>query len=246
VGDRGWTDEVFDEAISPTDESREKAERTEVKSIFRCSPDIVNLAFSVTSAGATLFTNFDDPLKMASSMFTADEERKSVPPQYISCGDDSAMVALAFARADQLAKELDVTRSEIALVAFTQDLFRLAEEFAATQNKAVELLKQRGDIDVVNLAKKSSRFILSTPEYIGGLEFQAVVLFGVDDGRVPPVKTSDSADSVNFLNYSSHNRLYVAITRARFRIEILGAKDRGPSALLKGALERGILMNATC
>jgi hypothetical protein len=40
LGDRGWTDELFDETLSP---GAGVSGRTEVLGIFRCSPDIVNL-----------------------------------------------------------------------------------------------------------------------------------------------------------------------------------------------------------
>jgi hypothetical protein len=239
VGDRGWTNELFDEAISPDNQSTHA--RTEVRSIFRCSPDIVDLAFSVTSAGATLFTNFDDPLKLASSLLTGEEERKCSGPVLITSSTDDQMVEDTFKRADQLAKEIQTSRSKIALIAFSDELFQKASQYSVVHNKPVELLKQRGDIEVINRAEKSGRFVLSTPEYIGGLEFDAVLLIGVDEGRVPPVKTLESTDSSNFLAYSSHNRLYVAITRAKYRVEILVAKERGPSALLRPALHDKIL-----
>lgn len=87
--------------------------------------------------------------------------------------------------------------------------------------------------------------MLSTPEYIGGLEFEGVVLIGVDEGRVPPSRTLDSPDSANFLNYAAHNRLYVAITRARYRVVILTVRERGPSPLLRGALDSGVLLSET-
>ncbi len=138
VGDRGWTDELFEETLSPDLESREKATRTEVHGIFRCSPDIINLAFSVTSAGATLFTNFDDPLKLASSMFTAEEERKCLPPRLVACTNDEDMVTQVFAHADQLTNQLEVSRSDVALVAFSDELFKKAQQFAEVHNKPVE------------------------------------------------------------------------------------------------------------
>ena len=131
----------------------------------------------------------------------------------------------------------------MALVAFTDALFRQAEAYASAHNKPTELLKQRGDTDAVRRAKQSGRFVLSTPEYIGGLEFEGVILIGVDDGRVPPSKTMDSVDSANYLSYVSHNRLYVAITRARYRVEVLIVNERGPSPLLQSAIASGVFEN---
>jgi UvrD/REP helicase N-terminal domain len=245
IGDRGWTDELFEEIISPDTKARQGVTRTVVRGIFRCSPEIINLAFSVTSAGATLFTNFDDPLKLATSMFTGEEERKSSPPRFVACTSDEEMIIEAFLRAEKLTEEMGVHRGDVALIAFTDELFKMAHEYAIEHTKPLELLKQRGDIELVQRAQKSGRFVLSTPEYVGGLEFDGAILIGVDDGRVPPTKTLDSPESTNFLNYAAHNRLYVSITRARYRIEILGVKDRGPSPLLSNALDSNILLRGS-
>ena len=159
----------------------------------------------------------------------------------VSCVTDDQMIEDAFKRAYRLAQEMESTRSSIALVTFSDELFSKATAYSELHNKPTELLKQRGDIEVIHRAERSGRFVLSTPEYIGGLEFDGVILIGVDDGRVPPTKTVESVDSTNFLAYSSHNRLYVAITRARYRIEILAVKERGLSSLLKPALHAEIL-----
>jgi len=241
IGDRGWTSELFDEALTPTPSAREKTDKTEVRSIFRCSPDIVNLAFSVTSSGATLFTNFDNPLNMARSVLTGEEERKCATPRLVTCPDDDHLIEQAYRSADQLASDMGTSRSKIAIIAFADDLLKQAIAFSVAHNKAVEVVKQRGDLEVVHRAERSGRFVLSTPEYVGGLEFDGVVLVGVDDGRVPPTKATFSQDSANYLNYASHNRLYVAITRARYRVEILAVAGRGPSPLLKIAQKQGIL-----
>jgi UvrD/REP helicase N-terminal domain len=236
LGDRGWNDQLFEETLSPDPESRQLAARTEIKSIFRCSPYIIDLAFSVTSSGATLFTNFEDPLKLAVSMFTPEEVRKCTVPRLRSYPNDAEMIVKAFTCADSLVKELDVARSNVVIVAFTDELFRQIQDYARAHNKPVELLKERGDIEAVRRAQQSGRFVLSTPDYIGGLEFDGAVLVGVDEGRVPPSREVESVDSANYLCYASHNRLYVAVTRARYRVEILITDERGPSRLLRAGI----------
>jgi hypothetical protein len=240
VGDRGWSDEVFDEVLSPAAEGG-GIKRTEVQKIFRCSPEIVDLAFSVTSSGATLFTNFEDPLRLASSIFTADEDRKSAHPCWLKCGDDDEMISEALRRADGMAEALDSSRCDVAVILFSDELLAKASSFAKIHNRPVEILKQRGDIEVIRRAQQTKRFVLSTPDFVGGLEFSGVVLVGVDDGRVPPSRTTESVESNNFLSYAAHNRLYVAITRAKYRIEVLVARERGPSPLLLSAIESGLL-----
>jgi superfamily I DNA/RNA helicase len=245
IGDRGWSDsEILEQTLASR--SSDRSSQTSIKEIFRSSPEIVNLAFSVTASGATLFTNFDNPLAFASSMLTHVEERKCSPPKYLSCGDDEEMVGFAFTRAEEMVRQMGGLRASVALVAFSDDLFLKAQEFSKQRNKPVEVLKERGDIEVVHRAEKSGRFVLSAPEYIGGLEFDGVVLLGVDEGRVPPSSQQNSVDSANFLSYASHNRLYVTLTRARYRVEIIGAKERGPSPLLSAAIAQKLLQVDAC
>lgn len=241
LGDRGWTDFSFDAAFDPSG-TLGQSDPTRIRSVFRCSPDIVDLAFSVTSSGATLFTNFHNPLTASVSAFTAEEERKSRKPAYLDFASDEAMLEGAFERADALAREMGVLKADVAVIVFGDDLFARSQEFSKANRKLIEVVKSRGDLEAVTRAKNSGRFVLSAPEFVGGLEFAGVVLVGVDGGRVPPNGSGiEFEPSQNFLNYAAHQRLYVAITRARFRVEILGNKARGISDILRSSVAAGLL-----
>lgn len=244
LADKGWAECKISDALLATAPRSQEEKETTFSSIFRCSPEIVNLAFSVTSSGATLFTNFHDPLEAASSAFTEAEERKCQPPRYVMFPTDEAMITGAFEAAEKFATEMQSTRGDVAIVVFGNELFALVERFTRSANKPVELLKHRGDMDVVRRARASGRFVVSTPDFVGGLEFDAVVLVGVDKGRVPPKISSDSTDSENFVSYATHQRLYVAITRARYRVALLGVKARGVSDLLANASVHGLVLQS--
>lgn len=241
LGDRGWTDLSFESAFDPTG-GIGQSDPARIRSIFRCSTEIVDLAFSVTSSGATLFTNFHNPLTASVSAFTAEEERKATKPVYLSYPSDEVMLEACMGRADLLAREMEVHKADVAIIVFGDDLFARAQEFAKAGNRQVEVVKSRGDLEAVNRAKRSGRFVLTAPEFVGGLEFAGVVLVGVDGGRVPPTGSGLKFEpSQNFLNYAAHQRLYVAITRARFRVEILGNSARGPSDILRSGMAAGLL-----
>jgi superfamily I DNA/RNA helicase len=240
VGDHGWEDESFDVAFG-TPEGAQFVEPTQVQKIFRCSPEIVDLAFSVTSCGATLFTNFHDPMRLASSAFTSEEERKCAPPCLLKCGDDDQMIEEAFRRADAMADGLQSSRCDVAVIVFSDELLAKATNYARAHNKPVEILKRRGDTELIRKAQQTKRLILSAPDFVGGLEFAGVVLVGIDEGRVPPIRTAQSVDSSNFASYAAHNRLYIAITRAKYRVEVLIAKERDPSSLLLNAIQNRLL-----
>ncbi|WP_080418114.1 UvrD-helicase domain-containing protein [Burkholderia ubonensis] len=240
LGDRGWTDESFELAFDP-DSSIGEVAPTQVKSIFRCSPDIVNLAFSVTSSGATLFTNFHNPLVAAVSAFTQEEERKCKVPVLLQYSSDETMYAGAFSRAEAIAKEMGAAKADVVVIAFGDEVFGELQKRAREANKPVEVVKSRGDVEAVNRARVSGRYVLTAPEFVGGLEFGGAVLVGIDNGRVPPRGAQSYEDSQNFLSYASHQRVYVALTRAQFRVEILGTKPRGISPLLNSAIASKLL-----
>ena len=71
------------------------------------------------------------------------------------------------------------------------------------------------------------------PAIKDNVEFDAVVIVGVDKGRVPQVTSSESRI---YQNYEWHNRMYVAITRAKYAVVILGNKSRTASSLLQNAI----------
>lgn len=240
IGDRGWVNDIDVSVLVPAGQELQ-TNRTDLRSIFRSSPDIVNLAFTITSSGASLFTNFEDPLLKAHSNMSFAEEKKAETPSYRDYATDEAMIEGAFSVADEMRSSMATSRGEIAIIAFTEELFSALQREANMRGRPVETLKQRNDEELAKRAKVTSRFVLSLPDYVGGLEFDGVVLVGVDEGRVPPTLISQRSESKAYMTYSAHNRLYVAVSRARYRVVIMGTKERGASTLLKPAFTSDVL-----
>lgn len=188
-----------------------------------------------------LFTNFDNPMEAAASGFTELEERLCSEPIYYNVANEQALIETAFERADALQKELSCRRSDILIVSLSNQVVAELVEYAKARNKPALLLTKRGDAAAVGTARESAQWILGHADFVGGLEFQGVIVVGVDGGRVPPTTDKDNFSSKSFLSYVSHNRLYVAVSRARYRVEFLGEKARGPSRLLATAVESGLL-----
>lgn len=240
IGDRGWVNDIDISVLIPGSKNLQ-TNRTDLRSIFRSSPDIVNLAFTITASGASLFTNFEDPLLRAHSNMSFEEETKAEKPSYRYYATDEAMIDGAFTVADEMRSRMATSRGEIAIIAFTEDLFAGLQREAAACGRPVEVLKQRNDNELAKRAKTTGRFVISLPDYVGGLEFDGVVLVGVDEGRVPPTNANQRSESKAYMSFSAHNRLYVAISRARYRVVILGTKERGASSVLGSAFASHVL-----
>lgn len=81
---------------------------------------------------------------------------------------------------------------------------------------------------------------ISDPYNVNGLEFKCVILFGVDEGRLPQ-NTGVSDISANYIKYIAFNQLYLASSRAKYRLILIGNSLHGVSSCLQYALESGKL-----
>jgi len=231
IGERGIMDDTMYEILKI---EKLKDESHKFGTVFRSSPYIIDLAFNILSSGATLFTNFENPLNYSISNFTEEDEQKSTKPRYHFFENDEEMIKNTFIEAEQYVKTYNASKSKVLIIASTDMLFSQLERYAQENRKPCEIIKSRGDSFAIRSASTSNKFVIGGIDYVGGLEFDAVIIIGVDNGRIPPSKELDR-DSYHFLNYAWHNRLYVAITRAKYSLLLLGDKNRGMSTLLESA-----------
>jgi hypothetical protein len=232
-GERGITTRMVKEILAgtPCDETE-----TTTKVVFRCAPEIVKLAEAITSAGATLFTTFENPLVDVFSILLATDEADAKSPIYWECTNDFEMCRYCARRASDLCKELKCRESDIVVIAMTDGLLPLMRDALQSENKRYVEILRRGDLVTVQKGQQEGAVFLSHPDYVGGLEFKAVLIAGVDEGRVPPTEWAVREESRHFLEFKACNRLYVAISRARLRVELLFSKERGRSKLLEHAI----------
>lgn len=219
--------EQFD--IKKEDEKSEK-----FSTVFRSSHDITCLAFNILSSGATLFTNFENPLLYSTSNFTREEDAKCEQPLYKMIVDVPMMVAEAFEWVDGYIKKHHSHKANVLITCTNDALMYDLKKYADQSNRSYEVLESRSDSKTIRKAKDSHRYLLGGIDYVGGLEFDAVVIVGVDGQRVPPSR--ESCDAYHYMRYAWHNRLYVAVTRAKYAICLLGIKSSGPSVVIESAI----------
>lgn len=229
LGDIAWNDAEFHESIGVA-----KEESTRLNAVFRCSPPITDLAFSITSHGANIFTNFDNPVSDSAYIYGGVGD--DLPPRYYLLSDSEDIIDQSFKVADKIKSDHDLKRHQVAIIFFDRILFDEAVRAATAHNKSFVLITKRGDIESVRSAERKSAYILCMADFVGGLEFEGVVLVGVDKGRVPSLANVTSPASRMFQSYIAHNRLYVAVTRARKCVVILGEQIRGASEVLETAV----------
>lgn len=237
VGDSGMRKQDLEKALNIS----KLESSSNYHTIFRSSPAIVDLAFSVLASGASIFTNFENPMEVVHFSFTSSEESKCTFPKYLLYASDEEMIDKAFGLVGDIAKKDNIAKSRILLIATLPELLENMVNYAEIKNKPVEVLRRRGDTETVSKASLANKFLIAGIDYVGGLEFDAVIIVGVDEGRVPLMATKTNSEGYHFNNYAWHNRLYVAITRAKYQLYVLGIKSRGESPILKAALDEGLI-----
>ncbi|MBE3692775.1 UvrD-helicase domain-containing protein [Vibrio parahaemolyticus] len=239
IGDIAWKNESILKYLN-IEEFSNSEEQTNLTAVFRCSASITRLASMITSSGTSLFTNFVDPLAHASEI---QDYLQEYIPEYILYDESSlSLHQKAISLANSVQSELNCMKHRIVIIYFDRLLFDEAKDEFNRTNKTVSCLLERGDIEVIEQAKRKNDFVLAMADYVGGLEFDAVILVGVDKGRLPREDRAISSTSKTFQNYTAHNRMYVAITRATKVVKVLGDSRRGDSPILSCALKENAII----
>lgn len=235
VGEVGFTEDEMRTLDS------EGTKNTKLTTIFRSSSDIVNLAFNVLSSNVSLFSNFENPLDYCSSSFTSEEETKCQTPSYKLLMSDKDMISCAFTEAEKYCDDNNLRKSDVLFIATDEAMLNNdIIKYLRRWNKPFVELQTRNDYHNIKKAKADNKFVVSGIDFVGGLEFNAVFIIGVDQGRVPPSVDSGSS-AYNFTSYAWHNRMYVAISRAKYYVSMYGNSLKGKSPVLETAIVNGIL-----
>ena len=240
VGDRGWNDASTFSDLFGGDKPEEEL-RTNITAVFRSSPQIRDFCHSILASGATLFTNFDNTLVGAHSVFTSEDERRAQPVKFLEYANDQSMISSAFRVADELKGLTESAPSDVLITTLSDELLAALTKYAGENNKPVTLLERRGDFVRIKQAEQSGHLVLAHADFVGGLEFNVVVIVGVDKGRVPHEGETMDSNSRNYCAYTAHNRLYVASSRAKYALSLLGVATRGASDLVKVAAQNDLV-----
>lgn len=230
---------IYDEdSMQEMSLGRNDSVSSKFKTVFRSSPSIVTLAYSVLSSGIQLFGNeLENPIENTISDLTPEEEKKLTEPIYLLVENEEKVVEKAFIEADRYVTVRGCKKSDVLIIGVSSFYSQQLEDYVRRLNKPAVVIKRRGDTEVYKDVGDSQRYVIGDIDYIGGLEFQYVIIVGIDAHTVPPMNASDESEgSLMYIKYSWFNRLYVALTRAKYGVSLIGCKLYGISPLLEGAV----------
>ncbi len=212
------------------------AESKKLQTVFRSSPQIAELCASIAASGTLMFgAEFSNPYNNPQYCFTSRDEEKSEKPRLYMYENDELVISHLNDVIGNFVKSLQCKLCDIAIISYEEKW--LSPEGIKLLEK--ETGKQFNLLDKSD-SRDSGKLMLSSPYSINGLEFQGVILIGVDEGRVP--QTSGTSDiSKHFIMYSAYNMLYLSISRAKYMVAIMGSKLNGVSPCLEHSLNSGYI-----
>lgn len=203
-------------------------------SIHRSTRSIVNLAFYVIQRSTDLFgVDFPNFTGIAKHM-EPDEHPLAVPPKVVVTPGQSPGVGRFVVKKIRELRKTNLR--EIAVICHSEAHYEaLATELRATDLPVHELLT-RGQ----RLEQGRPLVALSRPAYVGGQEFDAVVLVGLEQGVVPQRVVGNDALAVA-IEQTTVRELYISITRARYQVLVVLSAGAALTGILQNAASDGLL-----
>jgi len=202
--------------------------------VFRNSPEIADFCAAIAASGTLMFqTDFVNPYNdYVQTAFTTSDEKKCLPPSLFMYPDEESMLDGLKKQLECIHKTVQCKANDIAIIVFDDKYSN--DDFARMLSKKID--KNIAFIDNSMDVMKCEGYVLLTPYGINGLEFKGVILLGVDEGRVPQI-TGVSEISQHYVRYMAFNQLYLASSRAKYALSIMGSSVNGKSSCLEHAIE---------
>lgn len=236
---------TFDEAqsiggrrsVGLTQSGIDHSERQNLTYVHRSSPDIFKLASYFIEASPLIFSQF--ALRQPAAVMSRAELRRCHKPEIVYSSSDDGLLDEIVAASQHLR---DHNNQRIGIIVFDPEMLGQLSTKIQEKMGAVHVVKERGELRAA--VPLPGAYIMS-PEACGGLEFDSVILAGVDQGRTPPPMGSLGVQGYMAVEEEAYTELYTAVTRAKYRLIIACDSRRGLSPLVTPALAAGLLEETT-
>ncbi|MCI0151886.1 UvrD-helicase domain-containing protein [Paraburkholderia sediminicola] len=202
--------------------------------IHRSTESIVKFAFFVIQRSTELFgPDFPDFTQTTERMVSDTHPLAAMPAIERQSHDSPDIGKFVLKRVRELRK---ANTRQIAVICYADAYWNILETALSSTDLPFQVIKERGakfseDHPLVSLVK---------PAQVGGQEFDAVILVGLEAGLVPPVIIDNQA-LATAVEQQVIRDMYLGITRARYRIMIVISKGNMPNKLLEQAAQAGLI-----
>jgi superfamily I DNA/RNA helicase len=208
-------------------------ENEQLPSNHRSTKAIIDLAFFIIQKTTDLFSSeFPD--------FDSNEEQSlaSLSP----LASESVIVTR---NADQtfgkfVVKSVQKLRAknirQIAVICHADTYWNELHDAFAESQLPLHVISQRGE----KISPDQPLVVLSRPSFIGGQEFDAVFIVGLEQGIMPP-RVVNNPPLAAALEQQVLRETYLSVSRARYRVVVAINHGSTPNAALGAAIEAGLI-----
>ncbi|MHB1056287.1 MAG: UvrD-helicase domain-containing protein [Rhodanobacter sp.] len=205
-----------------------------LSSIHRSVKSVIELAFFVIQRSTDLFgadfpdfTNIADKIESDHHPLAAKPRIEQVPDQQQSFGKFILKRVRELRRANI---------RQIAVVVHADQYWDAVLAELSKSDLPLQVVLTRGQ----KLPLDQPLVAITRPAYVGGQEFDAVILVGLEQGVVPP-RMGDSEALSTAVEQQVLREMYVSITRARYQVVVALSQGAAPNAVLLDAVKHGVL-----
>ena len=201
-------------------------------SIHRSTRSIIRLAFFVIQRSTDLFgSDFPDFTSLVNQMENDDHPLAKKP--YVARPFGLQLGALVL---NEVHKLRTGNLRQVAVICYAEQYWETLVYAFSQSAMPFQLLLKRGD----RIAPEHPVVALTRPSYVGGQEFDAVILVGLEQGLVPPrVANNDALASA--VEQQSIREIYLGVTRARYRVVVVLSPGATLNALMTDAIGGDVL-----
>lgn len=203
-------------------------------SIHRSTKAIVDLAFFVIQRSTDLFgPDFPNFTEIAERLQPSNHALAAKPRIEIAQDEKQGVGKFVLKRVRDLRR---ANLRQICVIVHADQYWGSVNSALKQSDLPFQQLLTRGE----RLPHDQPLVVISKPAYIGGQEFDAVVLVGLEQGIVPP-RFSDNEALSSAVEQQALREIYLSVTRARFQVIVAVSQGAAVTGVLAEAAHQGLL-----
>ncbi len=208
-------------------------ESEKLPSNHRSTKEIIALAFFVIQRTTDLFgADFPDFTDVDEASVLSSHALAS-PPVIITRNEDQTYPRFLVRSVKRLRSK---NIRQIAVICHAETYWKDLVEAFEESELPLHVITQRGE----KVVPDQPLVILSRPSFIGGQEFDAVLLVGLEQGIMPP-RVVNNPPLAAALEQQVLREIYLSVSRARFRVVVAINRGGTPNTVLEAATSAGMI-----
>ncbi len=202
-------------------------------SIHRSTKSIIELAFFVIQRSTDLFgADFPDFTNIADQIEPDSHPLAAKPRIDIVSDDKQTLGKFVLKRVRELRRS---NIRQICVVVHADQYWAGILDAFRGSDLPLHVMLTRGE----RIPSDQPVVVLTRPAYVGGQEFDAVVLVGLEQGVVPPRMDSETLSIT--VEQQVLREIYLSVTRARYRVVIALSHGCAPTPIVADAAKHGLV-----